>query len=77
MFEVETYFKLFWKVSQKNNININRKSEIPETVGCPKGVEKSELFSRETFYYSQNFRKETLKSPFLKKLRVSLLPYFV
>ena len=42
--------KLFWKVYQKYSININRKSETPGNFGCPKGVEKSELFSQETYY---------------------------
>ena len=69
-------FKFFWKVYQKDNIDINRKSETPENFGCPKGVQKSELFSQET-YHSQNFRYETFKSPLLKKLSVSLLPHFV
>ena len=55
---------------------MNRKSETPGNFGCPKGVEKSELFSQET-YHSQNFRYETLKSPLLKKLSMSLLPHFV
>ena len=54
---------------------MNRKSDTPGNFGCPKGVEKSELFSQET-YHSQNFRYETLKS-LLKKLNVSLLPHFV
>ena len=39
IFEVETQLKLFWKVYQKDNININRKSETPGNIGCPKGVE--------------------------------------
>ena len=39
---------------------MNRKSETPGNFGCPKGVEKSELFSQAT-YHSQNFRYETLK----------------
>ena len=63
-------------IMMKDNININRKSEIPGNFGCPKGFEKSELFFQET-YHSQNFRYETLKSPLLKKLSVSLLPHFV
>ena len=67
---------MFWKVYQKDNININRKSETPGNFGCSKGVEKSKLFSQET-YHSQKFRYETLKSLLLKKLNVSLLPYFV
>ena len=53
-----------------------RTFETPGNFGCPKGVEKSELFSQET-YHSQNFRYETLKSFLLKKLSVSLLPQFV
>ena len=36
---------------------------------------QSELFSQET-YNSQNFRNETLKSPLLENLSVSLLPHF-
>ena len=40
---------------------MNRKSESSGNFGCPKGVEKSELFSQET-YHSQNFGYETLKS---------------
>ena len=28
------------------NINMNRKSDTPGNFGCPKGVEKSELFSK-------------------------------
>ena len=40
VFKVEAQFKLFWKVYEKNNININRKSETPGNFGCPKGVEK-------------------------------------
>ena len=55
---------------------MNRKFEVPGNFSCPKGSEKSELFSQET-YHSQNFRYETLKSPLLKKLSVSLLPHFV
>ena len=55
---------------------MNRKSETPENFGCLKGVEKSELFSQET-YHSQNFRYETLKSPLLKILSVYLLSHFV
>ena len=55
---------------------MNRKYETPGNFGCPKGVENSELFSQET-YHSQNFRYKILKSPLLKKLSVSLLPYFV
>ena len=43
IFEVEAQVKLFWKVYQRDNININRKSETPGVFGCPKGVEKSEL----------------------------------
>ena len=74
--EVGACFKLFWTVYQKDNININRKSETPGNFGCPKGVEKSELFSQET-YHSQNFRYETLKSHLLTKLSVSLLAHFV
>ena len=76
IFEVEAQFKLSWKVYEKGNIDITRKSETPGNFGCPKGVEKSELFSQET-YHSQNFRHETLKSPLSKKLSVSLLPHFV
>ena len=57
-------------------LNINRKSETDGNFGYPKGVEKSELFSQET-YHSQNFRCEALKSPLLKKLNVSLLPHLV
>ena len=60
----------------ENNINKNGKSETPGSFGCPKGVEKSELFYQET-YHSQNFRSETLKSLLLKKLSVSFLPHFV
>ena len=59
-----------------HNINMNRTSETNANFGCPKGGGKSELFYQET-YHSQNFRNETLKSPLLKKLRVSLLPHFV
>ena len=70
IFEVEAKFKLFWKGYQEHNINIYRKSDTPGNFGCPKGVEKSELFS-------QNFRYETLKSPLLKKLTEFLLPHFV
>ena len=55
---------------------MNRMSETPANFGCPKGGGKSELFYQET-YHSQNFRYETLKSPLLKKLSVSLLPHFV
>ena len=56
---------------------MNRKSETPGNFGCPKGVKESELFSQGTCH-SQNFRYETLKSPFfLKKLSVSFLPRFV
>ena len=51
-------------------------SETPGNVGCPKGFEKSELLSQET-YHSQNLRYETLTSPLLKKLSVSLLPHLV
>ena len=57
-------------------ININKKSETPGNFGCPNGVEKSELFSEET-HDSQNFIYETLKSPCLKKLSVSLLHHFM
>ena len=67
---------MFWKVYQKDNININRKSETPGNFGCPKGVEKSELFSQET-YHSQNFRNETLKSHLLKKTKCAPLPHLV
>ena len=67
---------MFWKVYQKYNININRKSETPGNFGCPKGILKSELFSQGT-YHSQNFRYETSKSPILKKLSMSLLSHFV
>ena len=46
---------------------MNTKSETPGNFGCPKGVEKSELFSQET-YNSKNFSYEKkLKSPLLKK----------
>ena len=45
---------------------MNRKSETPGNFGCPKGVEKSELFSQE-ICHSQNLRYETLKSPLFKK----------
>ena len=76
IFEVEAQFKLFWKVHENDNININRRSETPGNFGCPKGFDKSELFSQET-YHSQNFRYETLKSPLLKKISVSILPHFV
>ena len=55
---------------------MHRKFETPGNFDCPKGVEKSELFSQET-YYSQNVRYETLKSPFLKKLSVSLISHFM
>ena len=55
---------------------MNRKPEALGNFGCPKGFEKSELFSQET-YHSQNFRYETLKSPLLKKLSVFHLSYFV
>ena len=44
----------------------------PRNFGCPKGVEKSELFSQES-YHSQNFIYETLKSPILKKLKCAPL----
>ena len=64
------------KVYQKNNININRTFETPGNFGCPKGVEKSELFCQES-YHSQNFKYETIKSPLLKKLSVLLLPHVV
>ena len=57
IFEVEAVFKLFWKVYQKDNIDINRKSETPGNFSCPKGVEKSDLFSQET-YHSLNFGYE-------------------
>ena len=52
-------------------MNINGKSETPGNFGCPKEFEKNELFSQET-YHSQNFRYETLKSPLLKDLSLSL-----
>ena len=55
---------------------MNKKSDTPGNFGCLKGVEKSELSSQET-YHSQNFSNETLKSPLLKKLSLSLLPHFV
>ena len=55
---------------------MNRESETPGNFGCPKGVEKSELFSQET-HHSQNFRYENLKSPFLTKLNMSLLLHVV
>ena len=58
------------------NNNINRKSETPGNFGCPKGVLKSKLFSQGT-YHSQNFRYETLISPLLKKLSMSLLPHLL
>ena len=41
-------------------------SETPGNAGCPKGLEKSELFFQAT-YHSENFKYETLKSPLLKK----------
>ena len=28
---------MFWKVYQKDNINMNRMSETPANFGCPKG----------------------------------------
>ena len=40
IFEVVAQFKLFWKVYQKDNIDINRESEIPGNFGFPKGLEK-------------------------------------
>ena len=61
---------------QKDNININRKSETPGNFACPKGVKKSELFSQET-YHSQNFRYETLKSPLEKTKCVPLTSFHV
>ena len=59
-----------------DSIGIGGRSGTPGGFGCPRGVEGSELFAQET-YHSQNFRYETLKSPLLKKLSVSLLPHFV
>ena len=38
--EVEALFKLFLKGYQKDNININRKSETPGSFACPKGAVK-------------------------------------
>ena len=67
--------KLFWNVFQKDNINIDRKPETHGSFGCPEGVEKSELFSQET-YHSQNFRYETLRSPLLKK-KLSMPSYLI
>ena len=75
IFEVEALFKLFWKVYQKDNIDINRKSETPGNFSCPKGVEKSDLFSQET-YHSLNFGYETLKSLLLKKTKCVPLTSF-
>ena len=57
-------------------MDINRKSETRRNFGCLKGVEKSELFSQET-YHSQNFGHETLKSLLLKKLSVLLTSFRV
>ena len=45
---------------------MNRTSETPANFGCPREVEKSELFYQET-HHSQNFRNENLEiSPFEK-----------
>ena len=57
-------------------MNMQRKFETLGNFGYPKGVEKTELFSVET-YHSQNFRYEALKSPLSKKLSLFLLPHFV
>ena len=62
-------------LNENDIININRKSETPGNFGCPKRVEKSELFSQEA-YHSQNFRYETLKSPLLKKLSQRIFVIF-
>ena len=56
-------------------ININGKPETLRNFGCPKGVEKIELFSQET-YHSQNFRYETLKYPPFKNSKCVPLTSF-
>ena len=51
-------------------MNIHGKFETPGSFGCPREVEKNELFSEETYHF-RNFRYESLKSSLLKKLSVS------
>ena len=48
-----------------DNINVQRKFGTPGNFGYPKAGT----------YHFQNFRYETLKSPLMKKLSVSLLPH--
>ena len=40
IFEVEAKFKLFWKVYQKDIININRKSETPGILVVSRDLKK-------------------------------------
>ena len=67
---------MLWQINTYLLTYINRTLRLLEILVVPRELKKVNLFSQET-YHSQNFRYETLKSPLLKKLSVSLLPRFV
>ena len=74
--KVEARFKLFWKVYEKDNININMESlRLLKILVVPRELKEVHFSSKRPT--TQIVRYQTLKSPLLKKLSVPLLPHFV
>ena len=63
---------MFWKVFQKDNMNVNRKCKNLWNSSCPKGVKKKNLSPKRLT--NQNFRCEILNYLLLEKLKCIHFP---